>query len=71
MVEGGAHVAASFVKDDLADAIWLYRSPVTIGPDGISPLDGLPLGAVTQSPHYRVRASEVLGRDTLTIYERA
>jgi hypothetical protein len=25
---------------------------------------------VTQSPHYRVHATEVLGRDTLTIYER-
>lgn len=70
MVEGGAHVAASFVKEDLADEIWLYRSPVTIGPDGVPPLDGLPLSAVTQSPHYRVRASEALGRDTLTIYER-
>jgi diaminohydroxyphosphoribosylaminopyrimidine deaminase/5-amino-6-(5-phosphoribosylamino)uracil reductase len=44
---------------------------VTIGADGIAPLDRLPLAAVTQSPRYRVRASETLGRDTLTIYERA
>lgn len=70
MVEGGARVAGSFVKANLADEIWLYRSPVKIGKDGIAPLDGLPLTAVTQSPGYRVRASEVLGRDTLTIYER-
>ena len=71
MVEGGARVAASFVEAGLADEVWLYRGPVTIGADGISALDGLPLTAVTQSPRYSVRATEVLGQDQLTIYERA
>jgi diaminohydroxyphosphoribosylaminopyrimidine deaminase/5-amino-6-(5-phosphoribosylamino)uracil reductase len=70
MVEGGARVASSFVAAGLADEVWLYRGPVTIGTDGVAALDGLPLATVTQSPHYRVRATEVLGRDTLTIYER-
>jgi diaminohydroxyphosphoribosylaminopyrimidine deaminase/5-amino-6-(5-phosphoribosylamino)uracil reductase len=71
MVEGGSRVAASFVAADLADEIWLYRAPKAIGADGIEPLDGMPLDAVTGSPRYRIRASEVLGPDTLTIYERA
>ena len=71
MVEGGARVAASFVAGGLADEIWLYRGPVKIGADGVAALDGLPLTAVTQSPHYRVRATEDLGQDTLTIYERS
>jgi diaminohydroxyphosphoribosylaminopyrimidine deaminase/5-amino-6-(5-phosphoribosylamino)uracil reductase len=31
----------------------------------------LPLGAITQSPAFKVRASEALEKDTLTIYERA
>ena len=70
MVEGGARVGASFVGAGLADEVWLYRGPVTIGPDGVAALDGLPLTAVTQSPHYRIRATEMLGQDTLTIYER-
>jgi diaminohydroxyphosphoribosylaminopyrimidine deaminase/5-amino-6-(5-phosphoribosylamino)uracil reductase len=70
MVEGGARVAASFVEAGLADEVWLYRGPVTIGADGVAALDGLPLTAVTQSPHYRVRATEMLGPDQLTIYER-
>jgi diaminohydroxyphosphoribosylaminopyrimidine deaminase/5-amino-6-(5-phosphoribosylamino)uracil reductase len=69
MVEGGARVGASFVAAGLADEVWLYRGPVTIGPDGVSALDGLKLTAVTQSPHYRIRATEMLGQDTLTIYE--
>ena len=70
MVEGGARVAASFVEAGFADEVWLYRGPVTIGADGVGALDGLPLTTVTQSPHYRIRATESLGRDTLTVYER-
>lgn len=71
MVEGGSRVAASFVEANLADEIWLYRSEVVVGKDGIDPLDNLPLTAITQSPRYGVRATEQLGADTLTIYERA
>jgi len=71
MVEGGARVAASFVAAGLADEIWLLRGPAAVGADGVPALDALPLAAITQSPAYRVRASETLEKDTLTIYERA
>lgn len=71
MVEGGSHVASAFVSAGLADDIWLLRGPGAIGNDGVDALDALPLAAITQSPAYRVRASESLGKDTLTIYERA
>ena len=71
MVEGGSRVAASFVAAGLVDEVWLLRGPDTIGAGGVSALDALPLGAITQSPDFRVRASEILGKDTLTIYERA
>jgi diaminohydroxyphosphoribosylaminopyrimidine deaminase / 5-amino-6-(5-phosphoribosylamino)uracil reductase len=71
MVEGGAKVASSFVSADLVDEIWLLRGPEAIGPGGIAALDALPLTSITQSPRFSVRASESLGNDTLTIYERA
>jgi len=71
MVEGGARVASSFVAAGLVDEIWLLRGPDAVGPDGVPALDALPLAAITQSPAFRVRASETLDRDTLTIYERA
>lgn len=71
MVEGGSRIASSFVAAGLADEIWLLRAPGAIGNDGVDALDALPLAAITQSPAYRVRASESLGKDTLTIYERA
>ena len=71
MVEGGSRVAASFVAAGLVDEIWLLRAPTSIGEDGIAALDAMPLAAITQSSAYRVRASETLDNDTLTIYERA
>jgi diaminohydroxyphosphoribosylaminopyrimidine deaminase/5-amino-6-(5-phosphoribosylamino)uracil reductase len=71
MVEGGARVASSFVAAGLVDEIWLLRGPLTVGADGVSALGAMPLSAITQSPAFRVHASETLGEDSLTIYERA
>jgi len=71
MVEGGSRIASSFVAADLADEIWLLRGPQVIGADGIAALDALPLSEITQSPRLKLRASETLGSDTLSIYERA
>jgi len=63
-------VASAFVAADLADEIWLLRGPEKIGADGLPALDALPLDAITASPRLKLRASETLGKDTLTIYER-
>jgi diaminohydroxyphosphoribosylaminopyrimidine deaminase / 5-amino-6-(5-phosphoribosylamino)uracil reductase len=71
MVEGGARVANSFVAAGLVDEIWLLRGPEPIGVDGVPALDALPLAAITQSPAFRLRASETLDNDSLMIYERA
>jgi len=70
MVEGGSRVASSFVAAGLVDEVWLLRSDKAVGGEGIAALDALPLSEITQSPRYRVRASEALDKDTLTIYER-
>lgn len=71
MVEGGARVASSFVAAGLVDEVWLLCGPATVGADGVPALDAMPLAAITQSPGFKVRASETLDKDTLTIYERA
>ena len=70
MVEGGARVASSFIAAGLVDEVWLLRGPGNIGADGIPALDALPLSAITGSPAFKARASEMLDKDTLTIYER-
>jgi diaminohydroxyphosphoribosylaminopyrimidine deaminase / 5-amino-6-(5-phosphoribosylamino)uracil reductase len=71
LIEGGARVASSFVAANLVDEFWLLRGPDAIGTDGLAALNALPLDAITQSSAFRVRASESLGTDTLTVYERA
>jgi diaminohydroxyphosphoribosylaminopyrimidine deaminase / 5-amino-6-(5-phosphoribosylamino)uracil reductase len=71
LVEGGSRVASSFVAAGLADEVWLLRGPDVIGDRGVAALEALPLSAITQSPGFRVRASESFGQDTLTIYGRA
>jgi diaminohydroxyphosphoribosylaminopyrimidine deaminase/5-amino-6-(5-phosphoribosylamino)uracil reductase len=70
LVEGGARVASSFVAGNLVDEVWLLRGANAIGADGVPALDALPLTAITKSPALRVCASEALGTDTLTVYER-
>jgi diaminohydroxyphosphoribosylaminopyrimidine deaminase / 5-amino-6-(5-phosphoribosylamino)uracil reductase len=71
LVEGGARVASSVVAAGRGDEIWLLRGPEAIGADGVPALGALPLTAITQSPAFKVRASETLQNDTLTVYERA
>lgn len=70
MVEGGSKIAAAFLKADLVDEVWLFQSPKTIGSDGVDALDGMALTTITASPRFRVRASDKLGPDVLSIYER-
>jgi diaminohydroxyphosphoribosylaminopyrimidine deaminase/5-amino-6-(5-phosphoribosylamino)uracil reductase len=70
LVEGGARVASSLVTAGIVDEAWLLRGPDSVGADGIPALDALPLSAITQSPAFKQRASEMLQKDTLTIYER-
>ncbi len=70
LVEGGARVASSLVAAGLVDEAWLLRGPDAVGADGVPALGALPLSAITQSPAFKQRASEMLQKDTLTIYER-
>jgi len=70
LVEGGARVASSFVAADLVDEVWLLRSPEPIGAEGVAALDALPLTAITRSPAFKLRDTQTLHNDTLTIYER-
>jgi diaminohydroxyphosphoribosylaminopyrimidine deaminase/5-amino-6-(5-phosphoribosylamino)uracil reductase len=69
MIEGGPTVAAGFVAADLVDDAVLLHGEKTIGPDGIDPLDGLPLEALTG--RLQPSSREQVGADILELYERA
>lgn len=67
LVEGGAHIARSFLETDLVDEIQLFTAPRAIGPQGIDALAGLPLSLVTG--RWPALREERLGPDRLTVYE--
>ena len=70
MIEGGPILAAAFVAADLVDEAVLFQSRKVVGHDGIDALAGLPLTALTQSPHLVNVRSAALGVDSYEIFER-
>lgn len=68
LVEGGSHIAQSLLEADLVDEVQLFQNPVVIGPQGIDAIAEMPLQSLANQ--FRVTAKEVLGSDTLTVYER-
>ena len=71
MVEAGPIVAAAFVRADLVDEAVLFRSPNTIGPDGIDALEGMSLTALTASPPLVSAGRDAAGIDTVEYLTRA
>jgi diaminohydroxyphosphoribosylaminopyrimidine deaminase / 5-amino-6-(5-phosphoribosylamino)uracil reductase len=71
LAEGGAQMAAALLDEDLVDEVMLFSAPHPIGPKGLPALADRPLTAITDSSAFRLRESEVLGDDSLTVYERA
>jgi diaminohydroxyphosphoribosylaminopyrimidine deaminase/5-amino-6-(5-phosphoribosylamino)uracil reductase len=71
MVEGGAEIAASFIRAGCVDVVWLFQGPRAIGEGGLHALADISLSAITASGDFVASHREVLDGDTLTIYERA
>jgi diaminohydroxyphosphoribosylaminopyrimidine deaminase/5-amino-6-(5-phosphoribosylamino)uracil reductase len=69
MVEGGPTVAAAFVAADLVDAAALFRSPKTIGPDGVDALEGMRVETMTA--RLKALGREPVGEDSVEFFERA
>ena len=63
-------VATSLLNADLIDEVILLRGGKPIGEDGVPPLRGLPLTALTQAPRFKSLGSEKLGNDTLEHWVR-
>jgi diaminohydroxyphosphoribosylaminopyrimidine deaminase/5-amino-6-(5-phosphoribosylamino)uracil reductase len=68
LVEGGSHISQSLLEADLVDEVQLFQNPVVIGPQGIDAIAEMPLGNLANQ--FRETEKEVLGSDTLTVYER-
>jgi diaminohydroxyphosphoribosylaminopyrimidine deaminase/5-amino-6-(5-phosphoribosylamino)uracil reductase len=70
LVEGGAHVAHSFLEAGLVDAVMLFRSPAPLGGRLVPALAGLPLSEVEGSPRFRRIERRRFVADRMTLYER-
>ena len=68
LVEGGSHISQSLLEADLVDEVQLFQSPTVIGPQGIDAIAEMPLENLARQFHQSEK--EVLGSDTLTVYER-
>jgi diaminohydroxyphosphoribosylaminopyrimidine deaminase/5-amino-6-(5-phosphoribosylamino)uracil reductase len=70
MVEAGPILAAALLEADLVDEVALFRSDKVVGPDGIDALEGMPLTALSRSPHLVSIRSEAIGEDSCELFER-
>ena len=68
LVEGGSHISQSLLDADLVDEVQLFQNPVVIGPQGIDAIAEMLLSNLANQ--FRQTGKEVLGADTLTVYER-
>jgi diaminohydroxyphosphoribosylaminopyrimidine deaminase/5-amino-6-(5-phosphoribosylamino)uracil reductase len=69
-VEGGAEAAAAFLAADRVDRLMVYRAPIVIGA-GLAAIGDIGLSRLADA-HGRWRhvSQQVLGSDTLDIYDR-
>jgi diaminohydroxyphosphoribosylaminopyrimidine deaminase/5-amino-6-(5-phosphoribosylamino)uracil reductase len=70
LVEGGAALAAAFLRADLVDRLVWYRAPMVIGDDGRGGVAALELRNLAHGARYRRTAMQSLGGDTMETFER-
>ena len=70
LVEGGGHVAASFLKAGLVDGISSYRAGLILGGDGRSAVGGLEFARLGSAPRFRLVSARQLQGDTLETWRR-
>ena len=64
LVEGGAKIYSSFVKQDLFDDILLFVSPKILG-SGIKTFSDLSFGSLNSALTLKLKKSEIIGKDVL------
>lgn len=70
LVEGGAHVAASLLRDRLVDRIAWFRAPRLIGGDGIPAVAPFGLERLADAPGFARSGLIECGEDVLETYRR-
>jgi diaminohydroxyphosphoribosylaminopyrimidine deaminase/5-amino-6-(5-phosphoribosylamino)uracil reductase len=70
LLEGGARLAAAFLRADLVDRLVLYQAPAIIGGDGIPAVQAMGVSLLAAMPRFRRVAETEVGDDLLTEFLR-
>lgn len=70
LVEGGAELAASLLRDGLVDRIAWFHAPSTLGADGFPAVQAFGIERLSEMPRFRRRSSRPLGTDMLTLFDK-
>jgi diaminohydroxyphosphoribosylaminopyrimidine deaminase / 5-amino-6-(5-phosphoribosylamino)uracil reductase len=70
LVEGGGHMAASFIRADLVDRIAWLHAPAVLGGDGWPSVQGLGIPGLAKMPRFVPHRVTSLGPDTMTEFKR-
>lgn len=69
-LEGGGHLAASFLKLGLIDRIAWFRAPILIGGDGRSAIGHLGFERMDETSRWVLESRETIDEDSLEIWQR-
>lgn len=70
LIEGGGHVAASFLRAGLVDRLDWFRAPILLGGEGRPCVAGLALADLASAPKFRRLSVTPVGDDLWERYER-
>ena len=70
LIEGGSHLAASFLKHNLIDRVAWMRAPRVIGGDGIPAVMAFGVEELEQTADFKRVAAREAGCDLIELYER-
>ncbi len=69
LVEGGAQLAASLLREGLVDRVAWFHAPAAMGADGWPAVQGFGVARLEGMPRFRRSCSIPLGDDMLSVFE--
>jgi len=70
LVEGGATLATSLLKDDLVDRIAWFQAPFVIGNDGMAGIGELGRAELDRISRFKLLSEQRVGPDSFALYSR-
>ena len=71
LVEGGANLATSLLKEDLVDRLAWFQAPLVIGDDGMAAIGELGRAALDRISRFKLLSAQQIGLDSFSLYSRA